>query len=78
MTWAWLCLALCSVPVVAAGNDGDEHLLKSAFIYNFIKFTHWPREADSVGELNLCTVGMDELVGSLQRLRRETVRGRPI
>lgn len=78
---AWLCLFVCRVPAVLAHDlNGDEHLLKSAFIYNFVKFTNWPRETntDLGGALTLCTTGNDELVGSLQRLDAQMVRGRQI
>jgi len=82
-TLAWCCLCLvflCPPATLARDPVADDALVKTAFIYNFAKFTRWPLEtwADSGSPLQLCTTGEDELVGSLHHLDKETVGGRPV
>ncbi len=58
----------------------EERLLKAAFIYNFAKFTRWPKNTWRGPQvpLILCTAGEDELVGALKRLGGKTVKGRRV
>jgi len=79
--WLGLLLFLGAAPVSVARNHAEElHLLKAAFLYNFAKFTRWPEGTweKKEGPLSLCTVGADELVGTLQRLEGRMVRGRVV
>jgi hypothetical protein len=76
-----LCVAaLSSVPGLAQGPIEDEALLKTAFVYNFAKFTRWPTDAweGPDNDLMLCTIGDGLMVRSLARLGSEKVRGRSV
>lgn len=80
-TWCCLCVLLLALPSAMADHPvADDSLLKTAFIYNFAKFTRWPLDSwdDSKTPLNICTVGSDNLVNKLNRLSEETIRGRLI
>jgi len=78
-TWCCLCVLLFALPPAMADNPiADDALVKTAFIYNFAKFTLWPLESwdDSKTPLNICTAGNDKLVNNLNRLSEETIGGR--
>jgi hypothetical protein len=47
----------------------SELQVKSAYVFNFIKFVEWPDKAIRTGDkLRLCVIGNDELLGSLASL----------
>lgn len=47
----------------------SELQVKSAYVFNFIKFVEWPEKAIRTGDkLKLCVVGDDELLASLAAL----------
>lgn len=78
-------IGLCLVFGSALGGStrvpvNDEQLLKTAYIFNFAKFTRWPGVAwtDDRTALSVCAVGTDELAQALHLLGRETVRGREV
>lgn len=78
-TWCCLCVLLFTLPSAMADRPvADDSLVKTAFIYNFAKFTRWPLDSwdDSKTPLNICTAGSDNLVNKLNRLSEETIRGR--
>lgn len=80
-TWYCLCLLLFALPPAMADESvADDSLVKTAFIYNFAKFTRWPLESweDPKTPLNICTTGSDALVDKLNRLGQETIKGRPV
>jgi hypothetical protein len=67
------------MPAVAA--DDLELQVKAAYLYNFARFTEWPRTAlpDPPAAFRLCVLGKDPLVPVLeQALRGKTVNGRPL
>ena len=76
-----LCAAVL-LPMPASAQDPieDEALLKSAFIFNFAKFTRWPASAwaGQSSKLLLCTIGKGVLVDNLARLSDRTIRGRAV
>lgn len=62
-----------------------EYQLKTAFIYNFIKFTNWPQNRATASDqsttqtpLLLTTVGHNNLNNSLKALKGKTASGRKI
>ncbi len=68
-----------TVQLASADNsEDDERLLKAAYLYNFAKFTEWPKETwiNPGDSLNLCIAGKDELVGELVRLGGKTIKQR--
>jgi len=58
----------------------DERLLKTAYIYNFAKFTRWPEQffPQPDSPLNLCTMGQDDLVDELKNLQDKIIKGHPL
>lgn len=75
------CIALLLIigilqPALATNSSVDERLFKTAFIYNFAKFTQWPSNTLLKNKaLTLCTIGNDKLVKELNRLGGKTIRG---
>ena len=74
---------LCAALLVAGPVLGDSHAtageyeVKAAFIFNFVKFTTWPREADRNGPMRLCIAGRDPFGPLLEStIGEKTVRGR--
>lgn len=63
----------------ATAND-DQRLFKAAFIYNFAKFTRWPETSDVAksSEIRLCTLGDDQLVNDLTRLKGKIIQDRSL
>lgn len=63
----------------AIANE-DQRLFKAAFIYNFAKFTRWPKslEDDKEDEIILCTLGEDQLVSDLTRLKGKIINNRTL
>ena len=53
--------------------QAQEHELKAAFIYNFISFTEWPIKIGS--NVNVCTMGKDPLIISLDALQKKIAKG---
>ena len=51
----------------------QEHELKAAFIYNFISFTEWPIKIEP--NVNVCTMGKDPLIISLDALQKKIAKG---
>jgi len=70
-------LVISTVYNTAVANQ-DQRLFKAAFIYNFAKFTRWPKtlEDDDKDQIVLCTLGEDQLVIDLTRLKGKTLNNR--
>jgi hypothetical protein len=60
--------------------EGAEYRVKAAFVYHFVRFTHWPAGAFDLPEspLVLCVAGEPPGIEALFSLRDKLVRGRPI
>lgn len=57
----------------------SETQIKTAYIFNFIKFTEWPRGSESTdGKINLCVLGNSELSNALNGLKGAKVDGRDL
>jgi hypothetical protein len=68
-------LLVLVAPAILLAQDVTEVTLKSAFIYNFVRFTEWPTEVlPAGGTISACVVG-DPAVGT--GLAR-TVKGRQL
>ena len=82
----WLGLALCSatggmaVGSNAAAESGSsrEYEIKTAFIYNFVKFVDWPAAAlpETSDTLNLCVWGDEPFAVAFDSLKDKVVKGR--
>ena len=70
---AWLCLGAMRT----GGVELAEYEVKAAFIYNFAKFTEWPRES-AKENFHFCVLGHDPFGEALDGLAEKTVRDRPI
>jgi hypothetical protein len=78
---AGACAAIgLAAAVPAAAQATLEYEVKAAFLYNFIKFTEWPRSAVRTGEpFRVCTFGDDPFGGMLENtIAGDEVDGRPI
>lgn len=75
----WLVLSAAPV-VVAQTQNGPDALLKAVFIYNFAKFTEWPKETwvSDNSPLIFCVVGTDELADELGQLGGKPIHGRSV
>lgn len=71
MLLAALMLLCLSVNMHAADLMEAEHRVKTAFIYNFARFTSWPAHDSSV--FKLCVLGNDPLGESLEILSGKSV-----
>ncbi len=73
---------LCTGSLYAADaqhQTKDERLFKAAFIYNFAKFTDWPKNTPGHdGDLILCTAGKNALVDDLKQLGGKIIKGRKL
>lgn len=72
-------LAVSMACNTAIANE-DQRLFKAAFIYNFAKFTRWPETpADDIKtEIRLCTLGEDQLVNDLTRLKGKVIKNKSL
>jgi len=72
-------IVISTLPNVANANE-DLRLFKAAFIYNFAKFTRWPTTEDNVEKttINLCTLGKDQLVDDLSRLKGKVIKNKTL
>jgi len=76
--------ALCSLPIflppAQAEGQFEEYQVKSAFLYNFVKFVEWPSETfrDSDSPVKICVLGKDPFGESLDYLRDKNVGSRKL
>ena len=58
----------------------SEYLLKAAYLFNFAKFTEWPRPVfpGPGASLRLCVLGHNPFGAALKALDGRTIKGRPI
>lgn len=82
---AVLILALAFSAGSVAGQEsgplvGAEYRVKAAFIYHFVRFTHWPSSvfAEPDSPVILCVAGEPAGIEALFTLRDKAVRGRRI
>lgn len=71
------CWAAFAHPHVRAQEAMDEAMIKSAYIYNFMKFVEWPPEYDPV-TFNLCLLGSNPFGSVIESLTGKTIRNHPI
>lgn len=77
-----LVFLLCFTPAVSGQQQGtaSEAEIKTAFIYNFIKFVEWPTSVLPAAEQRMivCVLGQDDIVRTLKRISGKVARGRTI
>ncbi len=85
-----VCLLLFAATVAAAvtsrvsaayaEEEQPEFVVKTAFIYNFLKFTQWPNGtlAKPDSPIVVCTIGTDPYGGALNVLTSKHIDGHPI
>ena len=61
-------------------NSALEARVKSAYIYNFLKFIDWPVPGPGAGKepILICVIGKDPVAGILTELESFRVKGRPL
>jgi len=70
----WLLLLLAGTGMQTCRAELSELQIKSAYVFNFIKFVEWPAEAVRPGgAIRLCVVGNSELHNSLTALNGRKV-----
>lgn len=76
---ATLAIASC-VSTAYAQEEQPEYVVKTAFIYNFLKFTQWPNGtfAKPDSPTVVCTMGTDPYGGALNVLTSKHIDGHPI
>lgn len=64
----------------AHAEVASEAAIKTAYLYNFAKFTEWPSAAfiNSTAPLNLCIIGRSELGGQVSSLEGKSAQGHDI
>ena len=66
---------------VAWSAGTSEFQVKAAFIYNFVKFVQWPRDAfPATGDapISICVLGQDPLGDALESLKGLTAQGKSL
>jgi hypothetical protein len=58
-----ICVGVASASSLSASAAPPEYVVKTAFIYNFFKFTDWPVVSGAQDIYNLCFVGKAEQYG---------------
>jgi hypothetical protein len=74
--WTLLGMGILCCVLPARAADLSEYGLKSAFIYNFARFTEWPPEVGPV--LTLCIVGPDRFGAAIDALQDKPVGQRTL
>jgi hypothetical protein len=78
----FLILFLLAIPVAAEprAEENKEYQIKAAFLYNFIKFTEWPKDrvADSNEPMCIGIIGKDQFGNAFEPLKNKKVKGRNI
>lgn len=59
---------LAGIGIVPCRAELSEPQVKSAYVFNFIKFVEWPPAASGGNKLRLCVIGDNELRGLLAML----------
>lgn len=62
----------------AHAESGSEAAVKTAFLYNFVKFIEWPKAASNQDAYRLCTTNDDQLDNSLLVLKSKTVNNKAL
>jgi hypothetical protein len=73
-------LLVLAAPTLLFAQDVTEVTLKSAFVYNFVRFTEWPADALQPGaQISACVVGDPAVAEALaQTVKRRQLNGRTI
>lgn len=68
------------IGALAQTPSEEGYLLKAVFVFNFAKFTRWPKDTWNSADdsLDLCTQGEDGVVDALGWLQGKTVKGHPV
>ncbi len=71
---------LAALLVLEPGHStADEATLalkvKATYLFNLIRFVHWPAERIADGHFQLCVIGEDPLTGIIERLGGRAVKG---
>lgn len=78
------CIALIFLPLTStytfAQTVEEELLFKSAYIFNFAKFTTWPenKQLSERSTIKLCTIGNTPLVENLAALNNKKIQDRTL
>tara|TARA_B100000745_G_C20097675_1_gene375360 strand:+ start:94 stop:624 length:531 start_codon:yes stop_codon:yes gene_type:complete len=62
----------------AIGQAADPTKVKAAFLYNFVKFIHWPQTNETSNEFKLCIYGEPALFELMQKIPAKSIRGQAL
>ena len=73
-------VCVLAVAPALASESSEEAQVKAAFVFNFLKFVEWPKEARSTAprSIRLCIIGNRPLDGNLDLLAGRNLGGRVI
>ena len=78
---ALLLMLLLTAPATGKADEAQltEHRIKAAFLYNFSRFTSWPKATlQARSEFSLCTLGSTLFAQQLESLAGKTVHGKTL
>jgi hypothetical protein len=75
-----LALVCLTVPVQPAHAESGEYQVKTAMIYNMIRFMDWPEDAlpASASQFTICVMGRGGLSAEVDSLRGKQVKGKTV
>lgn len=80
--WYALLLAIMPMgtgPALAAGEAASEAAVRAALVFNLIKFTEWPAEANNSPHLQVCVATLDnETQAMMDALNARMARNKPL
>jgi len=76
----WCVLVGLACVMQAKGQAVPEYTLKATYLYNFMVFADWPRQAEpkSAGPMLLCVLGPDSFGSALSNLEGKNINGRKL
>lgn len=76
LTFLYLMVFLAGIPGVLCAGEPPEYQVKSAMLFNMLKFMDWPTE--STQQLQVCVVGKGPFVTGVAALHGKMVKGRAL
>lgn len=76
LTFLSLIVFLTGLPGMLCAGEPPEYQVKSAMVFNMLKFMDWP--AEGAQQLQLCVVGRGPFVAGIATLHGKVVKGRSV
>jgi YfiR/HmsC-like len=76
---AMLAGSLLGYAAVVAAESATEPVVRTALLFNFLKFTEWPAEASDATHLHVCIASSDpELIAAMETINARQVQGKAV